>query len=277
MGAWTGTLSGSQVKLNGSSVSGGAQTITFTSVTNPSASNASFYARIYTFANNSYGTYSNAASPGNYQDYGGIALSTGYTININTNVQEQLIFCVSAAAPGSNCGSGITTPNLSLGSGTPPVVGTAAVSSVNAYCQITTNAVSGVVLRMKGNTPANDYTLYNASHKFAAANSGAATNPGSAEPAGTEMFGVVLLNGTGYTPTAPYAANTAGYYALDTTTSTNNVTAGAGSKLADVATTVSGTSTGTPMTLTFGATAQTGLTTAGNYQANENLMATGTY
>ncbi|HUD03586.1 MAG TPA: hypothetical protein VMR51_02245, partial [Patescibacteria group bacterium] len=87
-----------------------------TAVTNPTANNTTYYARVFTFATTAGAQAYTSGTPGTYVDAGGIALSTGYTININTNVQEQLIFCVSAAAPGSNCGSGITTPNLSLGS-----------------------------------------------------------------------------------------------------------------------------------------------------------------
>jgi hypothetical protein len=275
MSAWTGTISGSQVKLAGSSVGSGANSLTFTSVTNPNTSNTAFYARIYTFANGTYGTYTNAGSPGNFVDEGGVALSTGSTITINTNVQEQLIFCVSSTVPGNNCGSNLNTPTVNLGSGTPPVVGTATASSVAIYTQTTTNAQGGVILRMKGHT-SNNYVLYNSSHSFAAANSGSASNPGAAQGANTEFFGMYILSGTGYTANTPYTGG-AGYYGLDTTTGGQNVNAGPGDNVASIATTASGTSTGTNMTLNFGAEAQTGITTAGSYQAQEDLMVTGTF
>jgi hypothetical protein len=243
-------------------------------MTNPSTANHSFYARIYTYATNVAASYT-VASPGSYIDYGGIALSTGNTITINTNVQEQLIFCVSAGAIGNNCGSGVSTPTVNLGSGTPPVVGSASVSTATVYTQTTTNAQGNVQLRMKGHA-ANYHTLYNAAHSFAAANSGAATNPGSAQGASVEFFGLNIATGTGYTAQAPYSGG-AGYYGLDTTTSNANVTAGSGSYIAQVATTVSGTVNGTPVTLTFGAETQPGVTTAGSYQAQEDIMATGTF
>jgi hypothetical protein len=128
---------------------------------------------------------------------------------------------------------------------------------------------------MKGHT-SNNYVLYNSSHSFAAANSGSASNPGAAQGANTEFFGMYILSGTGYTANTPYTGG-AGYYGLDTTTGGQNVNAGPGDNVASIATTASGTSTGTNMTLNFGAEAQTGITTAGSYQAQEDLMVTGTF
>jgi hypothetical protein len=256
-----------------------SQTVTFniTSMTNPNVANTAFYARIYTYTTNVAAAYT-LVSPGAYIDAGGIALSTGSTITINTNVQEQLIFCVSAGAIGNNCGSGVSTPTVNLGSGTPPVVGSSSVSTATVYTQTTTNAQGNVQLRMKGHA-ASYHTLYNAAHSFAAANSGLATNPGSAQAANVEFFGLNIASGTGYTVQAPYSGG-AGYYGLDTTTGSANVnytSGGSGSYIAQVATTVSGTVNGTPVTLTFGAETQPGVTTAGSYQAQEDLMATGTF
>src|SRR6185437_12247512 len=88
---------------------------------NPS-NTASFYARIYTYASQANANaYTIAGAGGTYVDYGGVALSTVAQISITATVQETLTFCTSAASPGAGC-SGTTTPNLTIGTGSPPVL-----------------------------------------------------------------------------------------------------------------------------------------------------------
>ena len=81
---WSITPSTSHIALNNTGTSGddiaaGTQSFELKGITNPSSFDCnaahagalacSFYARIYTFANHTNGTYSSATSPGNYVDF----------------------------------------------------------------------------------------------------------------------------------------------------------------------------------------------------------------
>ena len=264
--AWTAGNSASNViKVNGASIStGAAQMFHVSGVTNPSAT-ASFYARIYTFNSTTYtGFNTGGATVTTVIDSGGVALATATAISVNIKVQETLTFCVSKAAPGSSC-SGTTSPILALGHGPNTVLDNTQVNSDTVYFQVSTNAGSSVIIRIKGSL------LTNGGNTIAAANAGAST-PG-AIVAGTAGFGLRSDQGvdTGANTTidANYAHAT--NYGYDTTTSTNNAISGYGDPLATV-TAVANSNT----MLTFAATAS--LTTpAGLYQSTQNLIATGTY
>jgi hypothetical protein len=162
---WSVTAAASQVKLakgSGSAASVGSQVFVLGGITNPSTL-GSFYARIYTYTNTTWGTYVGPAftgagtGPGNYLDYGGVALSTVQIITITARVQETLTFCVS----GSNT-SGWTTshdctdpnaataPALTLGHGSPTaILDSSAVDTGTVYSQISTNATHGAVINMR--------------------------------------------------------------------------------------------------------------------------------
>jgi hypothetical protein len=101
---------------------GVAQTVTINSATNPS-STGTFFARIYTY-NSTTPNYSSASSIGTTVDYGVTAQSVVDTVTINAVVQEVLTFCIGGTASGSNnaCPTN-TSVTLSLGTGTPRVVG----------------------------------------------------------------------------------------------------------------------------------------------------------
>ena len=138
-----------------SMTSGGACTFNITTVTNPNSANHSFYARVYTYT---LTTNANSYSPGvltNVTDDGGFALSTASQITISATVQETMTFCVSLAAPGNGC-TGLTTPAIVIGHGSPPVITSSQVDATPAYAQVTTNASAGFSVRMKAsNTCAN--------------------------------------------------------------------------------------------------------------------------
>lgn len=278
-----GTKGLGQIKLTGSAAStvSTAQTITISNVTNPTSAaqttctsvlgtGCTFYGRVYTFSNATYGTYSSATSVGNPVDTGGFALATSQSITITATVKESLTFCVSKTQPSSACTSGVAAPALVLGHGTPVALDNTAVDSDSAYFGCSTNANGNVVIRIKGTVLTSP-----SSNTIAAVNAGGSAGPYSIT-AGTAAFGLRIgtVSGTDYSasgvsPTAKY--NSATQYSWDTTSASNNTGLGAGDQIATV----------TPATdawakMNFAATAA--LTTpAGIYTASESLIATGTF
>ena len=221
----TPVFSAGQVKIpnnTGTAMSaGGTQVFEVNGITNPSTTGV-FYARIYTFSNNTYGTYSSAASPGNYLDSGGLALSTNAVITITATVQEVLVFCVDGATTSAavTCPTP-TSPNLTLGSGTPAVIGVSGPFTGSIFSHLQTNASSGVSINLK-TTGANATCagLYNSANTASCAipGVGATANALTTSPTApsTGSFGVKavqLTDGTGatgtLTSTSPY--DTANY------------------------------------------------------------------
>lgn len=249
------------------------------SVTNTSAT-GTFYARVYTFSSTSLpsaATYcptgtTRATSLTNLQDYGGVALSTASLINIQATVQEQLTFCTSKTAPGNGCTALGTPVSLTLGSGSPAILGTA-VSTDTAFTQITTNAQSGVSVNMKayksdGITAAgcngmsrDNFVTCGISGIGAFANLAASSG----------NFGLNVADGTGGTGTVSHNANygtTAGSYGMQAA-----VASGA---YGDQIESSTGAVQNVNSTLTFAAAAAP-TTPAGVYSAYESLIATGTF
>jgi hypothetical protein len=147
-------------------------------ITNPSTV-GTFYARMYTFANNTYGTYSGPTSVGNFVDYGGIALSTTNAITITARVQEQLTFCVTKANPSTwtttnDCsdpvvGQAGNLPAVTIGHGSPtPIIDANSIDTSNGpysggsvqagggdlWTQLSTNATNGAAIRLRSSTDA---------------------------------------------------------------------------------------------------------------------------
>jgi hypothetical protein len=313
VGTLTSLGSNNVVRINGgttgSLTSGSAFTFTISGVRNPAVAE-SFYARIYVYATGNAATdYTAPASDDTaatfvggasaYVDYGGIAMATVTTINITARVMETLSLCTSATdISGTNydplgnltdtdC-TDATTPSLVIGHGSPTaVIDAGSVDTTPAYFQMSTNATTGAVIRMKATN--------------ACANGGLSTDGGttcSSIPgittttapvlmnAGTAGFGLyvspsVLTNGvatsTGtITPSTVYndgthnAPDTDNFFALET--GGTGVTSTYGSTIASCSGPVSQVNT----MLTFGATAS--LTTpAGIYTGGESLIATGTF
>jgi len=249
-----------------------------TGVTNTSTT-GTFYARIYTFSSTSLpnaATYcptgtTRATTLANLQDYGGIALSTANLVNITATVQEQLTFCVTKTSPASGC-SGGGAPTLTLGSGSPAILGTA-VSSDTAHTQITTNATSGVAVNMKafksdGLTAAGCNGM--SRDNFATCGiTGIGAFANLAASSGN--FGLNVADGTGGTGTVTHNANygtTVGSYGMQAA-----VASGA---YGDPIESSSGATKDVDSTLTFAAAAAP-TTPAGVYVAYESLIATGTF
>jgi hypothetical protein len=175
-----------------------AASFTITTVTNPSAVNTTFYARIYTYATAAGATgYTVAAGGGAYVDAGGIALSTAAQIVVTAKVQEQLSFCVYTLA---NCGAGGTTVTL----GTNGVLSTSAsYTDINTRYDIQTNATGGAAVYVKGGL------LTSGSNTIPALTTAATYT------AGTSEFGICTWESSGtnltpYTGTTLYSGGTSG-------------------------------------------------------------------
>lgn len=236
-------------------------TVTLNNVTNPT-SVGTFYARIITYATGNATGYVPANSTGGTTtvgtsiDYGGIALATAAQIDITAKVMESLSFCVYAAS--GVCG---TAPSITLGHGTNTTLDSTAVDTKDVAFDLSTNALTGAVVAMKGDT------LKNGGNVLAAAGTTpVAITPGST----TAQFGMrISASSAGITASAPY--NHATNYGLDISSATN-ITSQYGQQICSTAGPINGASA----TLTFAATAAT-TTPAGIYTATENLIATGTF
>jgi hypothetical protein len=252
---------------------------TITNVTNPTAI-GTFYARIitYTLDTGDIASYA-AGSEGstNAKDYGSVALSTANIISITARVPESLQFCVSGITMGTACSS-MSTPTLTIGhgAGSGAVVDTTAVDTVNAFTQVSTNAQSGVTIRMRNlNTCATGAGGLQRSGAsicdIPAVNAGGATS--LAITSGTAAFGMQISSvGVGFTAAAPYA--TAGQYGMDATSAgvSGNVT----STYGDIIATSAAPMANINNTLTFAATASA-TTPAGTYAATMVLICTGQF
>lgn len=265
---WSITATADHVDVHGAAATG-TVSFTLTNITNPSGL-GSFYARIYDYVANP-DDYSNPGTPGTVADFGGIALSTANAVAVTARVQEELTFCVSGAAfTGNNC-AGMTTPNITIGHGSPTLIlDSTAVDTTPAYMQTSTNAQAGVAIRMK-----------NSNSCAGLSDDGGVTcgiPPAGASAitftAGTADYGMNVATSTGglgtVSPTAPYG--TSGAYAMDNTSTPDNVTTTYGSQIASC----SGAVSNTDNTMTFAATASN-TTPAGIYTADMMLIATGTF
>ncbi len=277
-GTWSLTPSASQWKMtNTSSQAAGAFTFEFNGITNPSTTGP-FYARVTTYADATYGTYSSATSVGNYVDYGGIALSTTAPIKITARVMESLTLCTSSAAySGLSC-AGAAAPTVYIGNGGPTnVLDTSSVYTTPIYSQISTNALNGYALYLRASNSCGGLSRDGGTTcGIPAVDGGSAA--GTTITAGTAAFGATVSDGTaqsGGTGTNTAVARwktTAPTYIMDTTTSNDNVTYTYGSKIAES----SAQANSVNNTITFAATAS--LTTpAGIYTENFSLIGVGTF
>jgi hypothetical protein len=186
----------------------GSQTVSFSGVTNPSATNTAFYVRITTYTGSNWST-----GP---TDTGNVAASTDDATNdlaVGATVAEFLEFCVGqvVSASGANpCGTVTGTSVTVPASGNP--LTTSSISTNTSGLGASTNAGTGLVVTYI----AGQFT--NGSHNFANGFGSA----GSASSTGTEEFGLkASASGTGAAVTAPY--NGANYaWNPSTTTSIAN-------------------------------------------------------
>lgn len=139
----------------------GTVSIAWTTVTNPTADNTTFYLRVTTYSDSAY---SSAI------DSGTIAVSTAEQITVNATVDETLTFCTGTSGiTNSSCASA-TGSTVSLGTITPSTTG-ASTSQIG----VSTNAASGYAITVAGNT------LTSGGNTVAALASQAASSQGSAQ------------------------------------------------------------------------------------------------
>jgi hypothetical protein len=168
-------------------------------VDNPNNTNTTFYARILTYDTQAHAeAYSPTAAGGGtgVVDAGGIALSTANQITITSKVQERLTFCVYT---GANCGAGGSA--VALGNDKGVLDPNGAFVDKNTKYDVSTNAASGVAIRVKGDTLKSGSFSINAIGGTATASS-----PGS------EQFGFCTYQstGSGLVPDNLYDGDSAG-------------------------------------------------------------------
>jgi hypothetical protein len=267
----------------------GACSFTITTVTNPNTADHSFYARIYTYDTTTHANSYAAGGSTGVVDSGGIALSTTDTISITARVMEQLTYCVAAGTStnggtnpiGSACGSGLGSAAITLGHGANNVLDASAVDAFAAWSQLSTNATSGAVVRMKAsNACTNGGLSANGGSTCNIQGTGATAVLVAAGGGGTGKFGMCVAPGSNTTADAPYvdtgngcpsAWNATSVYGMDGNGATGT-TSTYGSQIFHVTGPVSNENN----RATFVATAAS-TTPAGIYTGNESLIATGTF
>ncbi len=267
------------IKGDGTAAAASAVVLTLAGIHNPSTV-GSYYARIYTYnVTNPLATghWEGTDTLGDALDTGGVALSTTSAIGVSAAVKETMTFCVANTVITAGCGDASShLPSLTLGEGSPKALVTGTVSTAGVYAQLSTNAASGAVVKMTNSTGCGGLKRVGGSGCDIAPQGALAaitTNQSTgkfgvrvgtpAESGSGEGFGTV-------TPDAAYASAT--NYAMDNTTSGDNVSSPYGDAVFASAAPVGNMN----VPMTFGAIA--GQTTpAGLYKANINLIATGTY
>ena len=258
-----------------------------TSVDNPTAA-GTIYARIVTFDNatnaDAYVSNTAAEGAGGVRDTGGVALSITPSIAVSGSVLESMTFCVSAAAPTLNCG-GVTPPTLALGedvgNGVIALTPTA-LSTGSIYTQISTNAASGAVVRLKSSTTGCGGLARAGAASFAAGCGIAPAGMGGTVAQNEAKFGVIAASAadpSGGAPSGTFRiANASGYsatlYKLNYVSGdATGVTSTYGDPFLD---TNDAPINNRNMQLTFAASA-TNTTPAGKYSADLSMIATGKF
>lgn len=165
---WTDASTSSALrfsKTGNAAAPSGSQTVVFNGVTNPTANNTTFFARITTYSDDSYTTA---------VDSGTVAASTAQQITVTATVDETLTFCAGTSITGTNCGT-ISGSSVSLGSLTDTTTG-----SGTSVMAASTNAGSGYAITINGST------LTSGGNTITAITAGS----GATSSQGSEQFGV---------------------------------------------------------------------------------------
>lgn len=184
----------------------GARTVPFTTITNPSTTNSTFFTRITTYSDDDY-------EVADTLDAGTVASAVTQTLTIAARIQEILNFCIGSTAvndattsPGANCAA-ISGTTVDLGTLDSSAVNTSPVSTgsdgnnTNGIAMLRTNAASGATVSYKS------IQASGTNHLGALRVSGASCNAGTVNTdqcitsagttqtafvAGTEMFGMSI-------------------------------------------------------------------------------------
>jgi hypothetical protein len=282
------TKSANSVVVDNSSALAASTSASFelTGIDNPTAA-GSLYARIVTYANgDTVGTSANPDATSTHLDDGGIAMDIEDAIGVSGRVQEALTFCASKNAITSDC-SALTAadaPNIVLGN---DGVLSSTVSSAPIYTDISTNAASGAVVRLKSDATGCGGLLRAGAPTACDIVAGTGSDAAHTVADNTAAFGVKLgaltvtgVNGAGLVEAADYNNNNspanfydALNYKMNFVDANSGVTSAYGDAILDT--------NGAPVsqgkaTLNFGA-AVNDTTPAGHYSANISLIATGKF
>lgn len=141
-GSWTGTFStNGRLRIANNSNTGAPSagvSLQFNTITNPTAPNTTFYARVTTYSDSTWTTP---------VDTGTIAASTSASIAVSAQVDETLTFCTGT--------SGITNSSCAAATGSAVNLGTITPSSTGSGTSqigIATNATTGYVITVNGTT-----------------------------------------------------------------------------------------------------------------------------
>ncbi|CAN5413238.1 hypothetical protein BH10PAT4_BH10PAT4_1030 [soil metagenome] len=219
----------------------GSQTVVFSSVTNPSTANATFFIRMTTYTNANWTTAI---------DSGVVAASTAAQIAVSLQVDEALTFCTGTSITGTNCGTAAgSTVNLGIGS-------TTATSSGTSIMAASTNAANGYTITVSG------ATLTSGINTITALTSGATSS------VGVKQFGLNLVANTtpsvGTGVTGSGTATAVGNYGTS-----NTFRLGTGESVA----TIGGVTNANTFTVSYIANID-GSTPAGNYTTTLTYVAT---
>jgi hypothetical protein len=128
-----------RIKNNASAQSvSGPVVATFSTVTNPNTTNATFYVRVLTFSGDDYTTQ---------VDNGVVAASTAAQLSLSASIDETLTFCTGT--------SGITNSSCTGATGSTVNFGTLSASATNtgvSQIGVGTNANSGYAITVNGST-----------------------------------------------------------------------------------------------------------------------------
>lgn len=277
-------------------VTGVAENITFTGITNPNTAGA-VYARIATYGTTGAAGDYESNIPGTFVDNGSVAMYFNTDISVSGTVLETMTFCVAGGevpltANCANLGS-LDAPTIELGEdeGGVTALRANAVSSGVLQTQINTNAAGGVVIRLKSSADCGGLKLAGSPagegcHIAAAGGAGDANNNNIV--AGEARFGVMpavavpLAGATGtYLPfsvdpdnPSPYYLTTRYSFNYDSgSPTTNGVTSTFGDPFLYTA---NAPATGQNMQITFGASIADN-TPAGAYSTNLSMIAVGKF
>lgn len=192
-GTWTGTFTtNGRLRLANNSNTGSPTTVSlqFTGITNPSATNTTFYARITTYSDSAWTTPIDGTGAGSS---GVVAASTANQITVTGTVNETLTFCTGTSGITSSSCAGATGSSVGLGT-----LATGAPSTGTSQIGVTTNAGSGYAITYTG------ATLTSGSNTITACAAGCTSS------AGTSQYGFNLrANTTPAVGSAPAGAGTA--------------------------------------------------------------------
>jgi hypothetical protein len=224
-------------------------------ITNPTTTNTTFYARIMTFTNTT-GTPP-SSDENNATDAGGVALSTAASLRVTAKVQESIIFCVYTDVDCATGGAAIT-----VGDSNGVLASNSTTYTANASFDIASNAVAGVVVRLKGDVLK--------SGPFSISPHGNSCTLDSTSTS-VEQFGLRLSTiGSGVTADAPYDC-ASGRHGFD-----NNATDGTTSTFGDAIAHTSGATDIVTSSIEFAAKSAN-TSEAGVYITDLVLIATATY